>query len=643
MKNKRLMNLRKAFVLGLVLTMTLGCERELTDAAVPASFSKVGEVFTDDFIGMGTDFYKPFAGSKFEAFSVDDQEGYESAASYRVDVPNADDPNGNYAGAILRIDGAGRDLTDFDALTFWAKASQGVSVGEIGFGQDFFENKYLVTARDFSISTAWTKYVIPIPDASKLTEELGVFWYSMGTQGTGGAGYTVWFDEIKFEKLDNIAQPRPAIVDGEDIVTDTFTGVAAQLTGLTQTFNLGSGFDRTVEAAPSYFEFTSSNPDVAPVSESGLINVNGAGMSVITASLAGVDAAGSLTVNSLGDFQLPEPPTRNPSDVIAIYSDAYQAVPVDFFNGFWQPFQTTLSADFVVNGDNILNYTDFNFVGNQFANPTVDATDHGNLHVNMYIPGEVPANFDFLISVVNFGADQVDGGGDDTRQQLFINSSQVVANQWMTFEFPLTGLADRSSLGLIIYENINFATLRNFYLDNIYFYRDPVVVVGPTTAPDAPTEDEVTNSVISVFSDAYTDVANDGLNNFDSGSILSVDTFASNEVLSYSNLDFTGLEFLGPNIIDASATTTLHLDVWSPDANELKIKLVDFGADGSFGGGDDTEHEVNLGVTATDQWISYDLNLSDFTGLLNRDNLAQIILVNAPAGTLFVDNIYFYN
>jgi len=483
----------------------------------------------------------------------------------------------------------------------------------------------------------------PIPDASKLTEERGVFWYSMGTQGTGGAGYTVWFDEIKFEKLGNIAQPRPAIVDGEDVVTDTFTGVAAQVTGLTQTFNLGTGLDRTVEAAPSYFEFTSSNPEIAPINEAGLINVNGAGMSVITASLAGVDAEGSLTVNSLGDFQLPDLPARSPNDVIAIYSDAYQAVPVDFFNGFWEPFQTTLSADFVVNGDNILNYTDFNFVGNQFANPTVDATDYGNLHINMYIPGEVPANFDFLISVVNFGPDQVDGGGDDTRQQLFINSSQVVANEWMTFEFPLTGLADRSNLGLLIYENINFATLRNFYLDNIYFYRDPVVVVGPTDAPEAPTEDEVTNNVISVFSDAYTDVANDGLNNFNSGSVLSVDTFASNEVLNYSNLDFTGLEFLGANIIDASATTTLHLDVWSPDGNELKIKLVDFGADGAFGGGDDTEHEINLGATATNQWIPYDINLSDFTGLINTNNLAQIILVNATAETLIVDNIYFYN
>ncbi|WP_178987461.1 Ig-like domain-containing protein [Winogradskyella schleiferi] len=639
MKNKRLIKIRRALVLGLVLTLTLGCERDLTDDAVPATFPRVGEIFTDNFVSMGSDFYLPFAGSKLDAFSVDNDEGYESSASYRIDVPNANDPTGNYAGAILRVDGAGRDLSGFDALTFWAKASQGVSLDAVGFGQDFIDNQYLVTANNFSIGTNWAKYTIPIPDASKLNEERGVFWYSTGTQATNGLGYIVWFDDIKFEKLGTVAQPRPAISNGNDLVVDTFTSVSIPLTGLTQTFNLASGIDRTVAAAPSYFDFTSSDPSVASVDESGVVTVNSAGTSIITATLGGMDAEGSLTINSLGDFDLAPTPTRDPSNVTSIYSDYYDSVPVDFFNGFWEPFQTTLSADFNVNGDNILNYTNFNFVGNQFANPTVDATEKNNLHIDMYIPGSVPANFDFLISVVNFGPDQVDGGGDDTRQQIFVNSSQVVANTWMSFDFPLT-LANRDNIGLIIYENINGSSLSNFYLDNIYFFGIPV---SPTDAPEAPTEDEVANNVISVFSDSYTDVANDGLNNFDSGSVLAVQNIASNDVLKYSNLNFTGLEFLGPNIIDASATTTLHLDLWSPDANEFKIKLVDFGADGAFGGGDDTEHEINLGATATNQWVAYDIELSDFIGLASTQNLAQIIFVNAPTGTLFIDNLYFYN
>ena len=651
MKNITLIKFRKTLVLGLVLALTLGCERDLSDDAVDATFSSEGDVFIDSPIGLGTYFYLPFGGSKFDALTFVDDEGYQSSSSVRIDVPNANDPTGNYAGAIFRIDGAGRNLTEYDALTFYAKASQGVNVGEVGFGLDFIESKHQVTANNLSVGTNWAKYTIPIPDASKLLEERGLFWYSMGTQDTGGSGYIVWFDDIKFEKLGTVAQPRPVIADGNDLIVDAFTNVTIPVSGLVETFNLASGIDQSVAPAPSYYVFKSSNPSVATVDELGDVSVIGAGSAVITGNIGGalnlvtneieggLDAEGSITINSLGDFELAPQPTRDPSNVLSIYSDFYTNVPVDFYNGFWEPFQTTLSADFNVNGDNILNYTNFNFVGNQFANPVIDITEKANLHLNMYIPGEVPSNFDFLISVVNFGPDQVDGGGDDTRQQIFVNSSDVVANSWMTLEFPIT-LANRDNVGLIIYENINGSSLSNFYLDNVYFYGVPV---NPTNTPDAPTEDEVANNVISVFSDSYTDVANDGLNNFDSGSVLTVQNIASNEVLKYSNLNFTGLEFLGANILDASATDTLHLDIWSPDTNELKIKLVDFGADAAFGGGDDTEFEINFGATAANEWIALDIPLSDFTGLASTTNLAQIILVNAPTGTLFVDNLYFYS
>jgi hypothetical protein len=651
MKNRKFNYLKITLLLGLVFGMTTNCERDLSDEAGIAGFSTEGNIFIDNFVGMGSDFYFPFLGSKLDAFSVDQNEGYESSASYRVDVPNDNDPEGNYAGAILRVDGAGRDLSGYDALTFWAKASRGVSIDAVGFGQDFFENKFQVNANNFSIGTNWAKYTIPIPDASKLTNERGLFWYAAGTIATGGSGYVLWFDNIKFEKLNTVAQPRPAIQNGDDIVTDSFSGVTLPVTGLTETFNLASGIDMSVEPSPSYFAFRSSNQSVATVDNFGNVSIIGPGTTVITGNLGGqLDAAtnefsgglaasGSLTINSLGEFDFAPIPTRDPNRVLSVFSDAYTNVPVTYYNGFWTPGSTTGSADFSVNGDNILNYTNFNYVGTAFTDPTLDASAMTHVHFNMYVPGNVPANFDFLISIEDWGANQVDNGGDDTRQQIFVPRSSVTANTWITIEAPLT-LANKNNLGLIIYENINGSSLRNFYIDNVYFYDDSVPS-GPTVA--APTPTVAAANVISVFSDAYTDIANDGLNNFASGSVLSVVPIASNDVLKYTNLNFTGLEFLGANIINATAATTLHLDVWSPDANELKIKLVDFGVDGAFGGGNDTEFEINFGPTATGQWISYDIPLANFTGLASREHLAQIILVNAPAGTLFIDNLYFYN
>lgn len=472
MKNIKFIYTKTTLFLTLMFVVTVSCDRDLSDEVEFATFSNTGEIFTDSPIGLGTDFYFPFGGSKPTAWTVDDSEGFESETSMRFDVPNADDPEGAFAGAIFRVDGAGRDLSGFDALTFWAKASQGVSIGEMGFGVDFEENKYQVTRSNIGLSTNWVKYVIPIPDPSKLFEERGMFWYSAGTQETGGFGYTFWIDELQFEKLGTIAQPKPAIVDGEDLIQDTYTGVNLKVTGLTQTFNLGSGINQTVSVAPSYFDFTSSDPSLASIDELGGIEIiNDDGAPVITASIAGVEAVGSLTINILGDFELAPVPTRTPGNVTSIFSDSYTNSSVDFFNGFWEPYQTTLSADFQIQGNNILNYTNFNFVGTQFSNPTIDASQKSNVHIDMFIPSEVPSNMDFLITIVDFGIDQASGGGDDTREQIFFDRSIWVANTWITLEFPIT-LSSRNSIGQIIYENINSSSLRSFYLDNIYFYSE---------------------------------------------------------------------------------------------------------------------------------------------------------------------------
>lgn len=465
MKNSTNTFLKKTVFLGLLFITILGCERDISTDVEFATYPSNGDVFIDGFVG-GLDYF-PFTGSFLEAFSVETEETFQGSASMRFDIPSF---GVNYGGATFPSL-APRDLSGFDALTFWAKASQGADINEIGFGIDGnTDNKYQVTVQNLQISTVWTKYIIPIPDASKLIEAGGMFWYAEGAENANDeGGYTFWIDELKYEKLGNIAQPRPAIFNGEDIVQIAFLGAPIPITGLSQTFNLGSGANQTVLAAPSYFTFTSSNTDVALVSELGIVTIVGQGNSVITASIHGVPAEGSLTVNSAGSFPLAPTPTRDPNNVISIYSDHYTNVPVDFYNGFWEPFQTTLSADFVVDGDNILGYTNFNFVGNQFANPTVDATVKSNLHLNMYIPENIPANLDFLITIRDFGADQVDGGTDDTFQQVFFNSSDFVADIWSTIEIPLT-LINKNNIGLIIYENVNGSPLTDFYLDNIYFY-----------------------------------------------------------------------------------------------------------------------------------------------------------------------------
>ena len=469
MKTSKKLFLKITKPLALLLLVNLGCERDISDEAVQATFSTNRIIFSDTF-SAGLEYY-PYLDSKFEAFSVDTEVKYQGTASMRFDVPNEGDRNGAYAGAIFRDDNGGRDLSKYDALTFWAKASKAATINDIGFGQDFGQNKFQVSKRGLRLTTNWVKYTIPIPDASKLKQEKGMFWYAEGPEN--GDGYSFWIDELQFEKLGTIAQPRPSILNGDNISVNTFIGVNINVADLNQTFNLGTGEDISISSAPGYFIFSSSNPSVASVSETGVVEVLSAGNSVITATLDGVEAKGSLTINSIGSFVFAPTPVRDSNNVVSIFSDHYPNTPVDFFNGYLQPYQTTQSADFSIQGDNFLNYTNFNFVGIQFANPTLNLTDKSNLHFNMYIPNAVPSNFDFLVTIVDFGPDKVNGGGDDTRQQLFVRKSpSIVADSWITIEFSLNGLTPRNNVGLIIFENINFSSLRNLYLDNIYFYKN---------------------------------------------------------------------------------------------------------------------------------------------------------------------------
>jgi hypothetical protein len=92
------------------------------------------------------------------------------------------------------------------------------------------------------------------------------------------------------------------------------------------------------------------------------------------------------------------------------------------------------------------------------------------------------------------------------------------------------------------------------------------------------------------------------------------------------------------------------MDIWTPDETAapavFKIKLVDFGADGIFGGGDDVEHELFLDNTTTPAmgtgtWIKLDIPLSDFSEMTTREHIAQLIISGDP-NTVYIDNILFH-
>jgi hypothetical protein len=600
------------------------CENDPEDSR-PASYSKNPEVFIDTF-SSGLN-YSSYGGAVADAFQVDNAVTYNnSAASMRFDVPNVNDAAGSYAGGSFYTS-VGRDLTGYDALTFWAKSTVAATIDVVGFGNDFGANKYQASISGLQVSTAWKKYIIPIPDAAKLTAEKGMFFISEGPEN--GNGYSFWVDEVKFEKLGTITPQQPKILNGQDVVQTSFVGVTSTIDGLVCAFNMPNGINQAVNVTPAYFTFTSSNEAVATVSDQGIVTTVGPGTAIIKAKVGGVDAAGSLTINSAGTFVHAPTPTVAASNVISIFSDAYSNVPVNYYNGYWQPYQTTQSADFAVDGDNVLNYTNFNFVGTEFSSPTIDASGMSHLHVDVYVPGTIPAGANFQVELLDAGSDGAIGGAGDTNATVTFTAPTLVSQSWISLNIPLSsfgGLASRAHLAQLIFVGTNIS---GFYADNIYFYNDGSVI-PPVPATAAPTPAYPASDVTSVFSDAYTNLAGSDLSpNWGQLTVATQVQIAGNNTLKYANLNYQGLQLAsGTNV---SNRTYLHLDYYSANSSALNVYLISTGP---------VEHLSSLAVPTTAGWNSVDIPLSSFAPV----NLNDIIQLKFDGnGDIYLDNILFRN
>ncbi len=178
----------------------------------------------------------------------------------------------------------------------------------------------------------------------------------------------------------------------------------------------------------------------------------------------------------------------------------------------------------------------------------------------------------------------------------------------------------------------------SIFLDNVSLRQ----VNTPVTA--APNPDVDSTMVISLFSDYYPDVTVDTYRTDWSSATFEIDTVDGNAFLSYSDLDFVGIETVA-NQLDITEMTNIHFNVWTPNTDVMRIKLVDFGPDGVFGGGDDSEHEIEFTGYPKSTWLFADISLAAFEGLQNTSNIAQIIFSAQPIGEsiLAIDNLYFYD
>ena len=397
---------------GLVLlTVVAGCNRE--DGILdPAEFPTDAEVFLDGF-PQGVDF-QAFGGSKLDALSTISSGAFTGAGAIQIDVPGPGDPSGGYAGGALVAD-IGRDLTGYDALTFWARASKDATLDVVGFGNDNSgTSMYTTEMNDVALSTNWTKFVVPIPRASALTAEAGLFYFAEGPEGD--VGYQIFFDEIQFERLGTITRPRPVL--GTQTVSGT-VGATQQLPNPQVTFQV-DGQDVTVTAAPAYFYFNSANEAVATVDDAGLVTIVGDGTTTIAATLGQTAAQGLVTVSAAELPSAPPTPIYDPANVISLFSDAYTDVAVDTWSAEWDAADV---MDFDLEGNTTKMYTELVFAGIEFTSSPIDASAMTSFRMDVWTPDPTASPAVFKIKLVDFGADGAFAGGDDSEHELSFSAS----------------------------------------------------------------------------------------------------------------------------------------------------------------------------------------------------------------------------
>ena len=151
------------------------------------------------------------------------------------------------------------------------------------------------------------------------------------------------------------------------------------------------------------------------------------------------------------------------------------------------------------------------------------------------------------------------------------------------------------------------------------------------SAPNPSSRNEA--DVISIFSDAYTDIAgSDFYPNWGQNTIYTDFDLNGDKIIQYSNLNYQGID-IGAEI-DASSMETLHIDIWTADATSIDIYPLPNGVQPA------DERFVTKTLVAN-QWNSFEIPMTDFTGQnLPVDKLKQFKFVGS--GSVFIDNLYFY-
>ena len=538
-----------------------------------------------------------------------------------------------------------------------------------------FEQKITVTPS----FTGWNSYDIALTSfASNIVSNIGQFKYVGIPQVNVGSTKIVYLDNIYFWKPNNVPS-----ISGFTVPTKIIGDAPFVLTPPTST-------------SPGAFTYTSSNTSVATVSNDTVTVVGVGSSSITANQAAGGGfTTGSTSANLIVIYPPPTTtaatPTHLAGNVMSVYSGAYTNIAGTNFYPNWG--QSTTLTNIAVSGDDILKYDNLNYQGMEFvANQNISQME--NLHFDIWTPNCAALEF-YLINTAPqlerkitvtptlSGWNSFDipftsfVGFDFTRlRQIKLvgtNGSTIYLDNiyfWKSassptitgFSVPAKFLGDAAfmltaptsnSTGAFTYtsSNTSVATVSGSTVtivgvgsttitanqagDGTYTAGSTsaqlvVTYSPPTVAAPTPTRDAA--DVLSIFSDAYTNISGtDFFPNWGQSTVVSDIMVAGNTTKSYQNLNYQGIQFA--SAVDAAAFSELHLDLWTPNCTAFQVFLINAGG---------VEQPITLNPTASG-WNSFDISLASYT-TINKAAIIQFKLVGTPFGSsaVYLDNIYFW-
>lgn len=342
----------------------------------------------------------------------------------------------------------------------------------------------------------------------------------------------------------------------------------------------------------------------------------------------------------------PTPPARDAADVISLFSNAYTDITVDTWSATWDDSSI---EDVVIEGNDTKRINFNNFIGVDFTSNPFDASEMTHFHMDYWTE-----ETDLVGKVLNpKWSNHLGGAGETNAFELTYPVPENATGQWVSIDVPISDFSVVTNADMTAFAQFLLTSnLGVVYVDNIYLYKGEPTNGGggndstvPTTAaPTPPARDAA--DVISIFSDAYTDITVDTFSaDFDDSTVEDT-TIAGNAAKKIDFTNFVGIDFQNDRQ-DASEMTHFHMDFWTYSTDLVgkvfNSKFSQWG--GTAGEVSAFELPINTGTDPAIEsgtWVSIDVPISDFTNApQTRDDIAQF-LISSNLDVVYVDNIYLY-